>query len=37
MEYLGLQSSGGMVRVGAVHYNTLAEIERLIDVLKSMP
>jgi cysteine desulfurase family protein (TIGR01976 family) len=37
MEYLGLQSSGGMVRVGAVHYNTVAEIERLIDVLKSMP
>lgn len=30
---LGLEASGGMVRIGAVHYNTQAEIERLIDVL----
>ncbi|MDX1437607.1 MAG: cysteine desulfurase-like protein [Anaerolineales bacterium] len=27
-ERLGLEESGGMVRVGAVHYNTLEEIER---------
>jgi cysteine desulfurase family protein (TIGR01976 family) len=28
-ERLGLEESGGMVRVGPVHYNTLEEIERL--------
>jgi len=33
---LGLEESGGMVRVGAVHYNSPAEIERLVDVLGSM-
>ena len=30
---LGLEESGGMVRVGAVHYNSPSEIERLVDVL----
>ena len=33
---LGLEESGGMVRVGAVHYNSPAEVERLIDVLRSI-
>ena len=33
-ERLGVESSGGMVRVGAVHYNTLDEVTRLGDVLK---
>jgi cysteine desulfurase family protein (TIGR01976 family) len=28
-ERLGVEQSGGMVRVGAVHYNTLDEVERL--------
>ncbi len=28
-ERLGLEDSGGMVRVGAVHYNTLEEVDRL--------
>jgi cysteine desulfurase family protein (TIGR01976 family) len=28
-ERLGLEESGGMVRVGPAHYNTVAEIERL--------
>ncbi|RPI25903.1 MAG: aminotransferase class V-fold PLP-dependent enzyme, partial [Chloroflexota bacterium] len=28
-ERLGLEESGGMVRVGPVHYNTLEEVERL--------
>jgi cysteine desulfurase family protein (TIGR01976 family) len=28
-ERLGVEESGGMVRVGAVHYNTLEEVERL--------
>lgn len=30
---LGIYESGGAVRVGPVHYNTMAEIDRLIDVL----
>jgi selenocysteine lyase/cysteine desulfurase len=37
MERLGLEESGGMLRVGAVHYNTRDEVARLIDVLKQMP
>ena len=32
-EGLGLEGKGGMVRVGAVHYNTLAEVERLKEAL----
>ena len=35
-ERLGLETGGGMVRVGAVHYNTLDEVGRLGDVLKSL-
>jgi cysteine desulfurase family protein (TIGR01976 family) len=33
---LGVEASGGMVRVGAVHYNTLEEIARLGEALKKM-
>ena len=33
---LGLEASGGMVRVGAVHYNTLEEVSRLAEVLKKI-
>ena len=33
---LGLEASGGMVRVGAVHYNTLDEVARLGEVLKKI-
>ena len=33
---LGLESSGGMVRVGPVHYNTRAEIDRLGEELESL-
>jgi cysteine desulfurase family protein (TIGR01976 family) len=33
---LGLEGSGGMVRVGAVHYNTLAEVQRLVDALDAI-
>ena len=33
---LGLEQSGGMVRVGAVHYNTLDEVARLGEVLKKI-
>jgi cysteine desulfurase family protein (TIGR01976 family) len=32
-ERLGLEDSGGMVRVGATHYNTLEEVERLKEAL----
>ncbi|HSL43439.1 MAG TPA: aminotransferase class V-fold PLP-dependent enzyme [Anaerolineales bacterium] len=32
-ERLGVEESGGMVRVGAVHYNTLEEVERLKEAL----
>ncbi len=32
-ERLGLEDSGGMVRVGAAHYNTLDEVEQLKDAL----
>ncbi|MEW6368605.1 MAG: cysteine desulfurase-like protein [Acidobacteriota bacterium] len=37
MERLGLQESGGMVRVGAVHYNKVDEVERLVEALGRMP
>jgi len=33
-ERLGLESSGGMVRVGLAHYNTHQEIERLGTALR---
>jgi len=33
-ERLGLEGSGGMVRVGAAHYNTTEEISRLVEALK---
>jgi cysteine desulfurase family protein (TIGR01976 family) len=32
-ERLGIEESGGMLRVGPVHYNTLEEIERFREVL----
>jgi selenocysteine lyase/cysteine desulfurase len=32
-ERLGLEGSGGMVRVGPVHYNTLEEVARFKDIL----
>jgi len=34
VERLGLVERGGMVRIGAVHYNTVAEIRRLGDALR---
>jgi cysteine desulfurase family protein (TIGR01976 family) len=36
MERLGLEAEGGAVRIGLTHYNTTREIERLIEVLKSI-
>ncbi len=35
-ERLGVEQSGGMVRVGLVHYNTRAEIDRLLAALEEM-
>jgi selenocysteine lyase/cysteine desulfurase len=35
-ERLGLEGKGGMVRIGAVHYNTVEEIHRLGDALRTM-
>lgn len=32
-ERLGLEDKGGMVRVGPVHYNTMAEVERVVDAV----
>jgi cysteine desulfurase family protein (TIGR01976 family) len=35
-ERLGIEEQGGMVRVGAVHYNTLEEIARLGEALRKI-
>jgi selenocysteine lyase/cysteine desulfurase len=35
-ERLGLEGKGGMVRIGAVHYNTVEEIRRLGEALRVM-
>jgi cysteine desulfurase family protein (TIGR01976 family) len=35
-ERLDIEKLGGMVRVGLVHYNTVAEIERLVQSLQSL-
>jgi selenocysteine lyase/cysteine desulfurase len=35
-ERLGLEDSGGMVRVGATHYNTLDEVQRLRETLQKI-
>ncbi len=32
-ERLGIESSGGLLRIGLVHYNSIAEIDRLLTVL----
>src|SRR5215212_6428512 len=36
VERMGLLEAGGMIRVGPTHYNTLDEIERFGEVLKSV-
>ncbi|NMB69262.1 MAG: cysteine desulfurase-like protein [Chloroflexi bacterium] len=35
-ERLGLESAGGLVRIGATHYNTVKEIEKLGDALYAL-
>jgi cysteine desulfurase family protein (TIGR01976 family) len=34
-ERLGVESKGGVLRVGFVHYNTATEVDRLLDALKA--
>ncbi len=34
---LGVQQSGGMLRIGLAHYNTADEVDRLLSELRSMP
>ncbi|MDX6546030.1 MAG: hypothetical protein QOG02_1804 [Gaiellales bacterium] len=36
METLGLEQQGGAVRVGAVHYNTTAEIDRFLEAVAAL-
>jgi selenocysteine lyase/cysteine desulfurase len=33
---LGLEGSGGLVRIGLVHYNTLDEVDRLVEALREL-
>jgi cysteine desulfurase family protein (TIGR01976 family) len=35
-ERLGVQQSGGMVRIGLTHYNTAEEVERLLQELRTL-
>ena len=35
-ERLGVESSGGMLRIGLVHYNTVNEFERLLKALNEL-
>jgi selenocysteine lyase/cysteine desulfurase len=33
MERLGLEETGGAVRIGFCHYNTEAEVDRVVEAL----
>ncbi len=35
-ERLGLQKTGGLLRIGLVHYNTAEEVDRLLDALRCL-
>jgi selenocysteine lyase/cysteine desulfurase len=35
-EPLGVEESGGMVRVGVAHYNTLGKVEQLLAVVDDL-
>ena len=35
-ERLGIEASGGLLRIGLVHYNTLAEVDRLLAALQDI-
>lgn len=36
MSHLGVLESGGLVRIGFVHYNTVDEVDRVLDALASL-
>ena len=36
MERLGLLDSGGLVRIGFVHYNTVDEVDRVLGLLSDL-
>ncbi len=36
MERLGLQETGGAVRIGFCHYNTMEEVDRVLDELRTL-
>lgn len=36
IERLGLAATGGVVRIGLVHYNTAAEVDRLLEALREI-
>jgi cysteine desulfurase family protein (TIGR01976 family) len=36
MDRLGLEDKGGMVRVGAAHYNTLEEVAKLVEAVRAL-
>ena len=36
MDRLGLEEKGGMVRVGAAHYNTLEEVNKLVEAVRAL-
>ena len=35
-ERLGLEERGGVLRLGLVHYNTLEEVERVLEALDAL-
>ena len=37
VERLGLAESGGLLRLGIVHYNTAAEVDRVLEALERIP
>jgi selenocysteine lyase/cysteine desulfurase len=36
MRRLGVLDTGGLVRIGFVHYNTVEEVDRVIDALEAL-
>ena len=36
IERLGLAGSGGLLRLGIVHYNTAGEVDRLLEALEAI-
>ena len=35
-EHLGVEQSGGFLRIGLVHYNTVEEVDRLLSALQEI-